>query len=280
MIQIEQLTFQYQNSSKPVLQGIDLQIEEGEFIGIIGNSGAGKSTLTYALNGVIPHHFTGDFYGSVTVEGMDTVTVRPEELSRFVGSVFQDIDGQMVASVVEDEILFGLENFGIPKEEIPVRLNEALETIGITNLRYRTLASLSGGQKQKVAIASILALKPKILLLDEPTGELDPYSSRQIFELLRVLNREHHITVLIVEQKIMLLCEFASRLLVLNHGEIRFDGLTGEVLQHYQELEQLGINVPRVATLATLLQEKGLYHGALPMNLEQAEQMVREVLAQ
>lgn len=279
MIHIDHLTFQYKDAKAPALQDLNLTISDGEFIGIIGSSGAGKSTLTYAVNGIIPHHFPGDFYGSVQVEGMDTVTVHPEELSRFVGSVFQDIDGQMVASVVEDEILFGLENFGIPHQEIPVRLEEALDTIGIRALRYRSLASLSGGQKQKVALAAILALKPKILLLDEPTGELDPRSSRQIFEMLKLLNREHGITVVIVEQKIMLLCEFADRLLVMQNGQLCFNGATREVLQHSAELEALGINVPRVVTLANLLREKGLYQGPLPLNLEEAEQMVREVLA-
>lgn len=278
MIRIQDFTFQYQGGRKPALAGLNLTVKEGEFVGIIGNSGAGKSTLTYAINGVVPHHFSGDFYGSVEVGGMDTVTVRPEELSRLVGSVFQDIDGQMVASVVEDEILFGLENFGIPREEIPVRLSDALETVGIAALRYRTLASLSGGQKQKVAIAAILALKPKILLLDEPTGELDPRSSRQIFDMLRLLNREHGITVLVVEQKIMLLCEYASRLLVLQSGKLCFDAPTREVLTHSAELETLGINVPRVVTLANLLRDRGLYDGPPPLDLDEAEQLVREVL--
>lgn len=127
------------------------------FVGIIGNSGAGKSTLTYAINGVIPHYYTGDFYGEVTVNGYDTVETKPETISTVVGSVFQDIDAQMVASVVEDEILFGLENFGVPKAEIPNRLDEALEKVGIADLRQRAINSLSGGQRQKIDSAAIAA---------------------------------------------------------------------------------------------------------------------------
>ncbi|WP_147539029.1 energy-coupling factor ABC transporter ATP-binding protein [Anaerotruncus rubiinfantis] len=279
MITIENLSFQYQDGKGYALRDVNLTVKEGDFIGIIGISGAGKSTLTYAINGIIPHHYAGDFYGSVQVGGMDTVEVRPENLSKLAGSVFQDIDGQMVASIVEDELLFGLENFGFPREEIEERLSGALETVGIADLRHRAIRSLSGGQKQKVAIASIVALRPKILLLDEPTGELDPQSSVQIFEMLRSLNRDYGMTVIVVEQKIMLLCEYADRLLVMDGGGIAFDGQVRAVLQNAAALEALGINIPRVATLANRLRERGLCDGALPVNLDEAEKMVREVVS-
>ncbi|RJE47453.1 MULTISPECIES: ATP-binding cassette domain-containing protein [unclassified Dehalobacter] len=278
MIVINDLTFKYKGSHRSALKNINLRINKGDFVGIIGSSGAGKSTLTYTLNGIVPHHFTGDFYGSVIVDDVDTVEVHPEQLSSFIGSVFQDIDGQMVASVVEDELLFGLENFGIPREEIETRVNEALDTIGIAGLRYRSIHTLSGGQKQKVAIAAIVALRPSVLLLDEPTGELDPQSSMQIFQMLRTLNKDYGMTIIVVEQKIMLLCEYVNRLVVMHDGEILHQGPVRQVLQNSTDLEQIGVNVPRIVTLANLLINKGLYHGELPLNLDEAEKMVNEVL--
>ncbi len=279
MISFEDFSFCYMGSEEKALSNLSLQIEKGEFVGIIGNSGAGKSTFTYALSGIVPHHFQGDFYGMVKVNGLDTVNVAPEKLAEFVGEVFQDIDSQMVASVVEDEILFGLENFGFSKEEIKKRLEQSLEMLGISDLRYRQISSLSGGQKQKVAIASILALEPEIIVLDEPTGELDPESTVMIFEILKRLNKEFGKTVIIVEQKIMMLCEYAERLLVLEQGKLVYDGKSKDIVEHVELFEELGINVPRVVKLGLRLKEEGLYQGKIPTNVKEAEEMLKEVLA-
>ena len=278
MVHIEQLNFQYKHGTEFALQDINLDIREGEFVGIIGNSGAGKTSFTCALNGMIPHHYAGDFYGVVQIDGLDTVEVKPVELSRFVGSVFQDVDAQMVAAMVEDEILFGLENFQVPREEIEERIQTSLQTIGIEHLRYRNISTLSGGQKQKVAIAAIIALRPRLLVLDEPTGELDPASSRQIFEMLRMLNQEYGMTIVVVEQKIMLLCEFVKRLIVLEQGRVEYDGETREVLKYKRELEALGVNVPRIVTLADALKVRGYEVGQVPLNLSEAKSMVEEVM--
>lgn len=279
MIQFEDFSFRYKSSEAFALQGISMTIENGAFVGIIGNSGAGKSTLTYTLSGIIPHHFDGDFYGSVKVNGLDTVEVKPEKLAQFVGEVFQDIDSQMVSSIVEDEILFGMENFGVPHDEIGRRLDSVLDMLGIRDLKARQISSLSGGQKQKVAIAAILAMDPEIIVLDEPTGELDPASSIMIFDILRRLNREFGKTVIVVEQKIMLLCEYVDRLLVMDAGKIVFDGRSEEIVQQVPLFKNLGINVPRVVELGQQLTAAGLYHGAIPLDLDQAEKMVKEVLA-
>jgi energy-coupling factor transport system ATP-binding protein len=227
---------------------------------------------------MIPHHYTGDYYGSVRVGGMDTVETRLEDISRLVGMVFQDVDSQIISPMVEDEMLYGLENFGIPREEIPVRMDEALRKVGIADLRDRTIGSLSGGQRQKVAIASIIALKPRVLLMDEPTGELDPRSSRQVFSLLKELNEEQGITVILIEQKIMLLCEFAKQLAVLSEGKIVRQGATREVLAHADELQTLGVNCPRVTTLSQLLKEKTGTEQPVCVNLDEAETMVRRLI--
>jgi energy-coupling factor transport system ATP-binding protein len=201
-----------------------------------------------------------------------------EDFCQKIGVVFQDIDSQMVASVVEDEILFGLENFGVPHPEVGIRLNKVLRELGIEELRTREIASLSGGQKQKVAIASILALEPEIMILDEPTGELDPESSQEIFGLLKKLNVEKGITIIIVEQKIKLLCEYVQHLVVLDKGVLQFDGVPREVVTNIDAFKQLGINVPPVAELAGRLRTDGLYDGAITLNVEEAESMVRKVL--
>ena len=278
MIECKNFSFRYKNSEKNALNDLNLKIGDGEFVGITGNSGAGKSTLTYAFSGIVPHHFPGDFYGAVKVNGLDTVEVKVEELAAFVGEVFQDIDSQMVSSAVEDEILFGMENFGVPHDEIGKRLEEVLQMLEIEDLRSRQISTLSGGQKQKVAIASILAMKPEIIVLDEPTGELDPESTVMIFGLLRQLNREFHKTVIIVEQKIMMLCKYTDRIIVLEQGEVVFDGLSRTIVDQVPLFDSLGISVPRVVRLGKQLEEEGLYQGPIPTDVDQAETMVKEVL--
>ncbi len=277
MVSIKNLSFTYESGTAPALKDINLTINDGDFVGIIGESGAGKSTLTYTLNGLIPHHFDGDFYGSVNVNGLDTFENKPDKLSLYVGSVFQDIDSRMVASIVEDEILFGLENFSVPKDEIEARITSSLDAVGIGNLRKRAISSLSGGQKQKVAVAAIIALKPAILLLDEPTGELDPQSSVQIFQLLKQLNEELGMTIIIVEQKIMLLCEYAKRLIVMDKGTVAYDGEVKEILKNTEELENLGVNVPRTVTLCDRLSKENICEKEICVSIHEAEDLVRRI---
>lgn len=278
IIEIKNLSFKYNNSEENALNDISLSINKGDFIGIAGTSGSGKTTLTRAINGLVPHHYEGDFYGEVIVAGKDTIDTTPENIALSMGSVFQDIDGQMTATIVEDEILFGLENFGIAHSEIESRIEESLSVLGISHLRKRDISQLSGGQKQKVAICAMLALKPDILVLDEPTGELDPKSSRQIFTLLKELNEKQGITIVIVEQKIMLLSEFSKKLLILQKGKTAFYDDTKNVLLHSDKLEEMGINCPRIITLARKLEDEGLYKGEYPVTISQAKKMVQEVL--
>ena len=278
MIAVNSLSFRYAGSDETTLNDVSLEIRDGDFLGIIGPAGAGKTTLINCLNGIIPHAVQGDFYGSVTVEGLDTADNRLTDISRFVGTVFQDVESQIVSSVVEDELLYGLENFGVPREEIEERMTFALEKVGISDLRERTIASLSGGQRQKAAIASVIALRPKILILDEPTGELDPGSSRRIFTLLRTLNREYGMTVVVVEQKIMLLCEFAERLAVLSGGRVVREGPVREVLGDTGILEETGVNCPRAVLFSSLLAEKTGAEVPVCVNAEEAEAAARRIL--
>ena len=279
MIEISQLSFRYREGDEPLLKGVDLRIPDGTFVGITGAAGSGKSTLTYAFNGIIPHCYPGDFYGSVKIDGLDTCEVSLTDISRLVGSVCQDIDSQMVSSVVEDEILYGLENFGVPKDEIESRVAEALEAMGVSDLRHRGIDELSGGQKQKVAVAAVIALKPRVLVLDEPTAELDPASSLAVFELLARYARDKGTTVVVVEQKIALLSEFADMLLIVDGGRIRFQGTPAEVLEHSDELLELGVNCPRSTTLVNRLRAAGLASGPAVRNVTGAVAVCERVLA-
>lgn len=279
MIEVESFSFTYKESASPTVKDINLIIPDGTFVGITGAAGSGKSTLTYALNGIIPHCYPGDFYGKVVIEGLDTVDTTLTDISRLVGSVCQDIDSQMVSSIVEDEILYGLENFSIPKDEIQGRIDEALNLLGIEDLRTRRIDSLSGGQKQKVAIASIIALKPKVLVLDEPTAELDPSSSKVVFDILKGLSTELGTTVIVVEQKIALLSEYADMLLIVDNGKIAFSGSPEEVLEHSKELYDIGVNCPRSTSLVNRLRNMGIYSGEPVRNVSEAVAVCKEVLA-
>ena len=248
-------------------------------MGITGAAGSGKSTLTYAFNGIIPHCYPGDFYGSVTIDGLDTCEASLTDISRLVGSVCQDIDSQMVSSVVEDEVLYGLENFGVPEDQVEGRIAEALEAMGISDLRHRGIAEFSGGQKQKVAVASVVALKPRVLVLDEPTAELDPASSLAVFELLARYARENGTTVIVVEQKIALLSDFADMLLIVDGGKICFQGTPAEVLGHSDELLEIGVNCPRSTSLVNRLRARGLVDAPAARNVDEAVKVCKRVLS-
>ena len=238
------------------LHKVNLSIHQGEFVGIIGPSGSGKTTLASLFSGAIPHHYSGKFFGTVRIAGHDTTTLELTNIACLIGSVIQDIDAQMVAANVEDELLFGIENFGVSHDEIPERIANALETVGISNLRNRDLDTLSGGQKQKVAIAAILALRPKVMVLDEPTCALDPVSSRMIFDVLSDLNKNFGITIVVIEQKVALLSEYCKRLIVLSKGELVLDAPVCEALKDIELLRKVGINYPRTTRLLKQLQDE------------------------
>jgi energy-coupling factor transporter ATP-binding protein EcfA2 len=277
MISIDTVSFTYQGAARPALDKVSLQVSEGDFLGIVGPSGSGKSTLAFAVCGAIPHCYRGDFYGSVTVDGKDTFETALTDIARTVGTVLQDVDAQMVATVVEDEVLFGLENFGVPADQIEGRLVEALEEVGIADLRMRAISSLSGGQKQKVALAAILALRPRVLVLDEPTGALDPAAARRVFEALRKLNR-HGITVIVIEQNVDMLATYAHHLAVMDAGGIVASGDARDVLVQTDVLQRLGIALPPVVGLSAALHGAGLTDGEFCVNVEEAQALLKEMI--
>ena len=281
IIEMSHVTFSYdapaeggaENSEDAALRDVTLSIGAGEFVGVIGPSGAGKSTLASVMSGAIPHHYRGALYGATLVDGHDTCDVTLTDISQIVGSVLQDIETQMVASVFEDEMLFGLENFGVPHDQIEERIAQTLETVGISNLREREIATLSGGQKQKVAIAAILAMHPRVLVLDEPTAALDPASSTLVFDTLRKV-REESVTVVVIEQKVALLSEYCDRILVMSKGSLVLDGTPREVFSHGDELRRIGVDSPRVARVYNSLAKDGLVSGAPCLTVPEAAEVI------
>ena len=281
IIEVKDVTFAYSGAQRHALERISLAVAEGEFVGVIGPSGAGKSTLAGVMSGAVPHHFAGELYGACLVDGKDTCEVTLTDVSRLVGSVLQDIDAQFVASNVRDELLFGLENFGVTHDEIPAHMQQALETVGIEDLRDREIATLSGGQKQKVAIAAILALRPRVLVLDEPTAALDPASSTLVFETLREVNQSAGITVVVIEQKVALLSEYCSRVVVLDQGELVFDDTPRKVFSHGERLREIGVDSPRVARVSNSLAAAGLCElGEPALSVDEAAALVARIVGE
>lgn len=282
IIEMECVSFSYGTAADGAyaLKDIDLSVEEGTFVGLIGPSGAGKSTLASAITGAIPHHYRGRLFGSTLVAGLDTCEASLTDIAKVAGSVLQDIDAQMVASVVEDELLFGLENFGIDHREIEGRIASALDAVGIADLRHREIATLSGGQKQKVAIAAILAMTPRVIVMDEPTSALDPASARDVFEVLRRAKEMTGMTVILIEQTVALLAEYCDRVVVIDQGRIALDGTPTDVFSHGETLRAIGVDTPRTVRISNSLAETGLAPNDSPaLTLDGAESLVAGILA-
>lgn len=276
LLEIENFSFNYPQSPQPALKEINARVGKGDFIGITGPTGAGKSTLTCCLNGIIPHFQAGKYQGTINLQGASIFDRSTAQLSRLVGSVFQDPEAQIISAEVEQELAFGPENLGFPPAEIKKRIEDALELVGIPELRDRPTVSLSGGEKQRVAIAAALAMLPEILVLDEPTSELDPAGTDEIFRVLNLLNKKQGITVIIVEQKTEQLAAYADRLLVLNEGRIVIDAEPWQVFSRRRELEEIGVKIPQVARLAGMLGGNDRY--TLPLTVEQGYIFIERML--
>jgi energy-coupling factor transporter ATP-binding protein EcfA2 len=272
LVTLDRVTYQYPLTSVPALNNISLEINEGEFVALIGPNGAGKSTLGYAISGFIPHFFKGSLQGQIRVAGRE---VRETSLSEWVANVglaFQNPFNQISGAkyTVYEEIAFGLENLGIPRDEMKRRVEETLSMTGINHLAQRSPYSLSGGQQQRVALASILVMQPKVLVLDEPTSQLDPIGTREVFGVIREMSRRG-MTVLLIEHKIEWIAAFADRVIALDEGRILLDGAPGEVLTHPQ-LADKNFGLSRYTQAARAAAAQGLWPAGrrLPVTLEEA----------
>jgi energy-coupling factor transport system ATP-binding protein len=272
VIDISELTYTYPTSDTPALDGISLQIEEGEFVAIIGNNGAGKSTLCYAITGFVPHFFKGKLLGKILVAGEDTSVANLNKLVLNVGMVFQNSFNQISGAKfsVFEEVAFGLENTGVPREEIMRRVEAMLELTGIRELAERSPYSLSGGQQQRVALASILVMEPKVLVLDEPTSQLDPIGTREVFQVIKEMSARG-LTVILVEHKVEWVAEFADRVVAMQDGKILMEGTPAEVLTS-QRLTDSGFGLSRYTEVARRAAQQGLWQSGrrLPVTLQEA----------
>ncbi len=239
MIHFEHVTYCYPDIERdgahapPALADLSLHISEGELVVVAGPSGSGKSTLLRCLNGLVPHFYGGRFAGHVRVAGLDTCVHEPRDLAATVGFVFQDPESQFVTGRVADEIAFGLENFNVPPTAMRLRVEEVLDQLGIAALRDRPVHTLSGGEKQRVAIAAALALRPRVLALDEPTSQLDPEAAEEVLTALQRLNADLGLTVVLAEHRLERVAQFADRMVYLpGPGQAALIGPPRQVLRH------------------------------------------------
>jgi energy-coupling factor transporter ATP-binding protein EcfA2 len=265
VIVIKDLSFRYQGTNFFSLKNINLKIYEGDFVLLAGPSGCGKTTLIRLLNGLIPHFYKGDYTGEVSVYGLIVKDRKTYEMAKHVGIVFQDPEDQLLSMTVEKEIAFGLENLGYKREEMFKIVNETIKLLNIEHIRFKSPYLLSGGEQQKVAIGSVLAIKPKILALDEPFSNLDLKSSYMIAELLNYLNKNFKYTIVIAEHRLEILANLVNRIIVMNEGSIIFDGSKKEVLLN--DLESFGIMEPKISKISKILSKK--YKFELCLSLEE-----------
>ena len=256
IIETKNLTYAYPREEDEPLQyaldGVDLAIERGSFVVVLGHNGSGKSTLAKHFNAVLL-----PAGGQVLVDGMDTADEELLlEVRRRVGMVFQNPDNQIVANVVEEDVAFGPENLGVPSAEIRRRVDEALETVGMEKFALHAPHMLSGGQKQRIAIAGILAMEPACIVLDEATAMLDPSGRREVLDTVQRLNREKGITVILITHH-MDEAAYASRVMVLSDGKIVLDGPPRTILSQVERLKELGLAAPHTVQLLDLLKKDG-----------------------
>lgn len=255
-IKLENVSFSYpanEGEEQKALNGVSLEIEEGSFVALVGHNGSGKSTLAKLLNGLLT-----PVSGRVLVYGVDTADdKRIFDVRSSVGMVFQNPDNQMIATNVEDDIAFGPENLGVPREEIIRRVDWALEKVGMSEFRNATPFKMSGGQKQRLAIAGVLAIKPRVMVLDESTAMLDPKGRDEVMAVVKQLNRDEKMTVVHITHYMDEALD-ADRLIVMNDGMIVLDGRPAEVFKEYKLLTKIKLDVPCVTRLAVTLAEAGM----------------------
>jgi len=277
-ILMENVSFTYKGSDHPALENINLTVQRGEILMISGPAGAGKTTLCCALNGLVPHFFRGKLSGKVEVQGLDTKKHTIAFLSHKVGLLFQDPAAQLVAPTVEDEIAFGAENYGIPREQIISRVKEAMEMVRIERYATHNPHRLSGGEQQACALAAVTAMRPAIYVLDEPTSNLDPIGSYRVLELITALARRENKTIVIVEHKMEELLPLVDRLIILDEGKLVLDGPPRELLNEVDRMEQIGLKPPQVTLLAERLQKAGAEIPKWPISVEEAVEMFSKIL--
>jgi energy-coupling factor transporter ATPase len=279
IIETKNLTYTYPGASKPSILDVSFKVEKGEFVLITGPSGCGKTTLCRCFNGLVPHFYQGELKGEIAVAGVDPLKCHTYEMAKRVGLVFQNPENQLFALSVEKDVAFGLENVGVPREEIRKKVDYAMNLTGIYDLRERSPHEISGGQQQRVAIASVLAMEPEIIVLDEPTSFLDPLSAEKIFEVINDLNKKQGITVVLVEHRLDLTAKYANHLIVMDEGKVRFEGNPREILTT-DETRLIGVGIPKATLLYQMLKKDGLkLSDPTPLSSEELAGQILEAFA-
>jgi len=277
LINFHNFSFRYKGNEEYALKNINLELDTNKFILLLGETGSGKTTLIRCMNGLIPQFYSGFYKGRIEVKGVDTSEVPIADLSTVVGVVFQNPENQLVSMNVEHEIAFGLENWGFPRDHIQKKINEVSELTGIQPLLDKAPFEISGGEQQRVAIASILALEPELLILDEPTTNLDPFFAEKIVNLLKEIQRKKRLSVIISEHRLDLILPLADEIILMKEGEILQHAEKDEVLNG-DTFKSLDINKPFFYSIFEKLQQKGIYDDSFPVSLEEALNVIKKKL--
>lgn len=278
VIEISDYSWKYINTKTPAVENINLSIEEGSFVGIIGPNGSGKTTLAYSMDGLIPGQYNGVKKGAVNIFGKEVEDYGRGELQRIVGVVFSDPEAQFTAMTVEDELVFGMENIGLTIPEIRERLDWVTELTDLKNLLEKPPYEISGGQKQRVALAAVLAMMPKIIILDEPTSMLDPLSRRRIFDVLAKLKAEQNSTILVIEHSLENLLPLADRMVLIAEGTVMLEDETRAFFQQTQFLLEKGVFPPGALHLFHELNQQKRYSGNYPLTVDEASSLVKNLM--
>lgn len=275
---LNHISYQYDQSggqTVEALKDINIKIPDGQFIGLIGHTGSGKSTLVQHLNGLMKATSGEIYYNGEDIYDAD---FSMKKLRSKVGLVFQYPEHQLFEVNVFEDVCFGPKNLGLSKKEAQLRAFNALESVNFPKERfYQSPFELSGGQKRRVAIAGVLAMKPEVLILDEPTAGLDPKGRKEILDLIAKLHREEKMTVILVSHSMEDVAEYVERILVMNQGELVLDGTPKEVFAHQKGLEKIGLAVPQVTAVLNALKEKGMPVDASAITVEEAKQEILKV---
>jgi ABC-type cobalt transport system, ATPase component len=275
-IVVENLKYKYPATEHLALDGITFSAEAGEFIGIIGKNSSGKSTLCQAIAGLVPNFYKGSYGGKVMVDDLEVKKVDISELCEKVGTVFQNPFNQVTGSklTVYEEIAFGLENLGIPKDEMIKRIDEAMELLDIIKYKDRNPFDLSGGQMQRMAIASIIAMQPEVIVLDEPTSQLDPQGREEVYQAVQKLSKKG-ITIFMVEHNMEKIASYSDRVLLLDEGkQIAFD--TPQKIFSRDDLDSYGVEAPAFTKICRGLGKKNPATGCYPVTLEEAYDLLKK----
>lgn len=278
VIELKNVSYRYPHAEVESLKRVNLTVEKGKFVVLMGRTGAGKTTLSLCLNGLIPQLMQGDLSGEVIVAGKETSKYRVQELAKQVGLVLQEAESQIVGRTVEEDVAFGPRNFGVPVEEVHKRVEQALERVRLREHYGRSTAELSGGEKQRLVIAGVLAMEPEIMVLDEPTSELDPEGRVEIYRALDDLCRERERTLLVIEHSSEEILQRADEIVVLNHGEIAWQGAPEKLFRNIPLLQEFGIKPLPVSLLGWEYYQRGwIEFKDIPLDVVSAESLIRSL---